>query len=211
MKAKEIIKLYADGELNASKLLSIEDSKTITLDYNRDLDLNNLPQFQTAEEFFEYMEQDESIYEMVRNLEWDVVDIVLLRTCEGDRNESRLLTDYFEDGSYWDEDGYNYDLVSELLEYIIANGYVEVEYTNLPYKEWKVVLKMEPEETMSKYRKIYAVSYTSYGMYDVSTQLREFNTLEEFNEWLNEEQYEFRTREYISKTKYEDLKRYLKR
>ena len=135
MKAKELIKLYTDGELNASELLSIEDNKTITLDYNRDLNLHNLPEFQTAEEFFEYMEQDESIYEMVAGLEWDIVDSVLLRACNGDREESRLLTDYFEDGSYWDEDGYSEDLVSELCEYIRANGYVEVEYTNLPYEE----------------------------------------------------------------------------
>ena len=64
---------------------------------------------------------------------------------------------------------------------------------------------MEPERAMNKYQKIYAVSYTSYGMYDINTQLKEFN------EWLNEEQYEFRTREAISLTKYEDLKKYLKR
>lgn len=141
MKAKEIIKLYTDGELNASELLSIEDNKTITLDYNRDLNLHNLPEFQTVEEFLEYMEEDESIYEIVTGIEWDIVDSVLLRACNGDREESRLLTDHFEDGSYWDEDGYSEDLVSELYEYIRANGYVEVEYTNLPYKEWKEVFK----------------------------------------------------------------------
>ena len=70
---------------------------------------------------------------------------------------------------------------------------------------------MEPERAMNKYQKIYAVSYTSYGMYDTNTQLKEFVTVEEFNEWLNEEQYEFRTREAISLTKYGDLKKYLKR
>lgn len=64
---------------------------------------------------------------------------------------------------------------------------------------------------LEKYGKIYAVSYTSYGMYDINTQLKEFNTVEEYTEWLSEEQYEFRTREAISLTKYEDLKKYLKR
>lgn len=70
---------------------------------------------------------------------------------------------------------------------------------------------MKPMTQLEKYGKIYAVSYTSYGMYDTSTQLKEFDTVEEFNEWLNEEQYEFRTRESISLSKYNDLKKYLKR
>ena len=44
---------------------------------------------------------------------------------------------------------------------------------------------MEPERAMNRYQKIYAVSYTSYGMYDINTQLKEFNTVEDYTEWLN--------------------------
>ena len=133
MKAKEIVRLYADGKLNASELLSIKDNRVITIDYNRDLNLHNIPEFHTTEEFLEYMEEDEYNYETVTGNEWNIVYRVLLRACSGDREETRLLIDHFEDGSYWDEDGYNYDLVSELHEYIRTNGYVEVAYTNLPY------------------------------------------------------------------------------
>ena len=141
MKAKEVVKLYAGGNLNASDLISKEDKRVITIDYNQDLNLQKLPEFHTTEEFLEYMGEDEYITKKVTGDEWYIVYRVLLRACSGDRMETHLLIGHFEEGDYWDEYGNIHDLVTELHEYVRDNGYVEVAYTNLPYEERKGFFK----------------------------------------------------------------------